>query len=100
MVAIEDSGIGIAPEHQKRIFDRFFRVDGDGGRYASGSGLGLSLAAWIAEQHKTSITVESALARGSSFQIKLVRVASGDDPDSSFETAESKSPESIVTSAK
>jgi heavy metal sensor kinase len=73
-LAVQDSGIGIAPEHQQRIFDRFYRVNGDSGRHVSGAGLGLSLASWIAEQHKTSITVKSDAGRGSSFQIGLLRL--------------------------
>jgi signal transduction histidine kinase len=73
-MAVEDSGVGIAAEDHKRIFDRFYRVSGDTGGHASGAGLGLSLAAWIAEQHKTCIKVVSALGRGSRFEISLLRL--------------------------
>jgi signal transduction histidine kinase len=73
-LAVEDSGIGIAPEHHGRIFDRFYRVNGDTSARAHGAGLGLSLAAWIAEQHKTRITVYSAPGQGSRFQINLLPV--------------------------
>lgn len=73
-LAVEDSGIGIAEEHHKRIFDRFYRVHGDVGRHVAGAGLGLSLAAWIAEQHHTRIALTSVPGQGSSFRIKLTRV--------------------------
>jgi heavy metal sensor kinase len=60
---VRDTGIGIAPEHQARVFDRFYRVDrtrsGSGG-----SGLGLALAKWIAEKHGTSISLDSAVGQG------------------------------------
>jgi two-component system sensor histidine kinase TctE len=51
-IEVEDSGPGIAPEDQKRVFDRFFRVLGTG---AEGSGLGLSIVKEIAEQHQASV---------------------------------------------
>lgn len=71
VLQVEDSGIGIPVEHQEPIFERFYRVVGDSDRQASGAGLGLILAAWIAEQHKTRITVQSAAGHGSRFQIWL-----------------------------
>lgn len=73
MLAVEDSGIGIAPEHHERIFDRFYRVDGDAARSQRGAGLGLNLAAWIAEQHKTRITVRSDRGQGARFEISLAQ---------------------------
>lgn len=69
--AIRDTGIGIPASDLERIFDRFRR--GSNARQASehGSGLGLALAAWIAERHRTRIDVESALERGSTFSWTL-----------------------------
>jgi heavy metal sensor kinase len=64
---VRDTGIGIAPGHQSRVFDRFYRVD----RTRGGSGLGLALAKWIAEKHATSIFLESTLGKGSSFHFSL-----------------------------
>jgi heavy metal sensor kinase len=72
-LAVEDTGVGIAKEHLGRIFERFYRVHGDAGRHVAGAGLGLSLAAWIAEQHRTLITVTSVPGRGTSFRMKLRR---------------------------
>lgn len=71
LLAVEDTGPGIAPEHHIAIFDRFYRVRGDTSPERGGAGLGLSLAAWIAEQHNTRIAVRSALGCGACFQISL-----------------------------
>lgn len=89
-VAVEDTGIGIAEQHQTRIFDRFYRIHGDVGRHFVGAGLGLSLAAWIAEQHHTRIGVTSVPGQGASFRMKLRRVPADvgniSDLSSSYET--------------
>ncbi|WP_231966432.1 sensor histidine kinase [Terriglobus roseus] len=68
-LSVTDTGIGIAPEHQSRIFDRFYRVDsartpGDGG-----SGLGLAIARNLLELHGGGISVESQRGKGSSFLV-------------------------------
>jgi signal transduction histidine kinase len=73
--SVRDTGVGIAPEHRLRIFDRFYRVALDG-RPSVGSGLGLALAKWIAERHGTQLAVESELGRGSWFSFRL-EVADG-----------------------
>jgi hypothetical protein len=69
-ISVHDSGIGIDPEYKDRIFDRFFRV-ATGGPYSAGSGLGLSVAKWIAECHGTRLCVESAHGHGSCFSFSL-----------------------------
>ena len=74
LFTVQDNGIGIAPEHQPRIFDRFYRVDRTRGNTSRGSGLGLALAKWIAEKHGTSIFLESAVGEGSRFSISLPSV--------------------------
>jgi signal transduction histidine kinase len=73
VVEIEDTGIGISPEDQKRIFDRFFQADNSRVHRSEsdGAGLGLSIARWIAEAHKGSIEVESEIGRGTTFRIVL-----------------------------
>ena len=69
---ISDSGIGIAPENQKKIFDRFFRIDSeDLVADVNGSGLGLSIAKWIADSHDIKISVASTLGKGTTFTLKI-----------------------------
>lgn len=72
-VALEvtDTGIGIAPRHLSRIFQRFYRVDGARTSRAGGSGLGLAITHRIVELHGGKIEVESELGRGSTFRILL-----------------------------
>lgn len=68
---VTDNGIGIAPQIQPHIFDRFFRVDKARPREAGGSGLGLSICKWIVEAHGGEISVESKIGKGSSFTVIL-----------------------------
>jgi signal transduction histidine kinase len=73
VLEVRDTGIGICEADQKRIFDRFFQADESRARQqgAEGVGLGLSIAAWIVEAHRGSITVESEMGMGTTFIIKL-----------------------------
>jgi heavy metal sensor kinase len=71
VISVRDNGIGIAEEEQKRIFERFYRVDKARSREMGGAGLGLSIAQWIVQQHHGEIVVESALGAGSIFRVKL-----------------------------
>jgi len=71
ILSVLDTGIGIAPEHLARIFDRFYRASPRGDATPPGSGLGLSLAHWIAERHGTDLYVESAPGTGSRFSFSL-----------------------------
>jgi signal transduction histidine kinase len=68
---VTDTGIGIAPEDQAHIFDRFWRADKVRSRETGGVGLGLSIARWIVEQHHGTITVESELGKGSVFCVSF-----------------------------
>jgi heavy metal sensor kinase len=70
-VSIEDTGVGIAPEDQARIFERFYRVDKARSRELGGAGLGLAIAQWIVQLHGGTITVKSEVGKGSSFSIEL-----------------------------
>jgi heavy metal sensor kinase len=66
---VEDSGVGISPEHLPHIFDRFYRVPSADAE--KGLGLGLSFVAWIAKAHGGAVTVESTLREGTRFTVLL-----------------------------
>jgi len=70
-VNVHDTGIGIAPEHIKNIFDRFWRADEARTYRAGGSGLGLAIAQVIAKNHGGSISVTSKVGVGSCFTVRL-----------------------------
>jgi heavy metal sensor kinase len=73
MLEVIDTGPGIRVEHQKRIFDRFYRVDKARSRELGGTGLGLAIARWAVEAHGGRIAVESKEGAGSTFRIVLPR---------------------------
>ncbi len=68
---VVDQGIGIAPEDQPRIFDRFYRVDNSLSRHTQGAGLGLYLARVIVQAHGGTMQVESQPGRGARFVFTL-----------------------------
>jgi two-component system phosphate regulon sensor histidine kinase PhoR len=68
-VAVEDHGVGIAPEHHAKIFDTFYRVDTPLARNAGGSGLGLSVVKSIMDAHKGRVEVASVPGEGSTFRL-------------------------------
>lgn len=71
IIEVEDTGIGIAPEHVEKIFQKFYRVDDARTRAKGGSGLGLSIAKWIIDAHNGTIAVRSTPGKGSCFSIRL-----------------------------
>ena len=70
-IAVRDDGAGIAPEHQGRIFERFYRIDKSRSRESGGSGLGLAISKHIVEAHKSTIKVKSAVGEGTTLEFKL-----------------------------
>jgi signal transduction histidine kinase/NO-binding membrane sensor protein with MHYT domain len=72
---VTDSGIGIAPEHQEKIFDAFWRVETSATRATDGTGLGLSVSRRLARFLGGDLTVRSELNRGSTFVLRLPAAA-------------------------
>ena len=70
-IEVQDSGPGIPAAHQRRVFDRFYRVDDGRSRDSGGFGLGLAIARWAAEANGGRIELESAEGKGSLFRIVL-----------------------------
>ena len=68
-IRITDNGIGIAPEHLPRIFDRFYRIDKARARSTGGNGIGLSLVHYLTELFHGSIQAESTLGQGTTFTL-------------------------------
>jgi signal transduction histidine kinase len=81
-LAVADSGVGIAPEHLPRVFERFYRADPSRSRALGGSGVGLTIARALAEAMGGRIRAESAgAAQGATFRFVLPAAGSGKDPD-------------------
>ena len=71
VLTVKDSGIGIAPEHQSRIFERFYRVDKSHSKASGGTGLGLSIVKHAVQQHGGKIELESELGKGTTIRVIL-----------------------------
>ena len=70
-VSVSDTGIGISPEDQKKLFTKFYRVDSLLTREIGGTGLGLAIVKSIVELHEGAVSVESELGKGSTFSFTL-----------------------------
>jgi two-component system sensor histidine kinase SenX3 len=70
-IAVTDRGIGIAREHQERVFERFFRVDKARSRATGGTGLGLAIVKHIAANHNGTIRLWSQPGTGSTFTLSI-----------------------------
>ncbi len=66
-ISVRDTGVGIAPEHIPRLTERFYRVDSGRARELGGSGLGLAIVKHALQIHDGTLTIDSALGRGSTF---------------------------------
>lgn len=71
VLAVSNTGEGIAHEHLDRIFDRFYRTDASRARKHGGHGLGLAIARSIVEQHKGEIYARSVVGEGATFYVRL-----------------------------
>ncbi len=71
VLSVSDQGVGIPPEHQDKIFERFYRVDNPLTRSTPGSGLGLSITKGHVEAHGGEVWLESTVGKGSKFYFSL-----------------------------
>ena len=71
VVSVADTGIGIAPEHQSRIFERFYRVDKSHSKASGGTGLGLSIVKHAVQYHHGTVELKSEEGRGTTIRVLL-----------------------------
>jgi two-component system sensor histidine kinase SenX3 len=77
-VSVTDSGAGISPENQARVFERFFRVDSSRSRETGGTGLGLSIVKHVAKIHRGEVKLFSQPGVGSTFTLRIPLAKSSD----------------------
>jgi signal transduction histidine kinase len=80
VLQVSDTGIGISLEDQRRIFDKFYRVESEATEKISGTGLGLSIVKAIIKKHSGRVWVHSELGKGSTFTVLLPRYAETKKP--------------------
>lgn len=71
VLQVKDDGIGIPKEDQKRIFERFYRVDKGRSKETGGTGLGLAIVKHIVEQHRAELILDSDLGKGTTIQVRF-----------------------------
>ncbi len=79
-IAVTDSGSGISPEHQERIFERFYRADPSRSRDTGGTGLGLSIVKHVAKIHRGEVKLFSQVGVGSTFTLRVPLATASDPP--------------------
>lgn len=70
-ISVEDTGIGIAPEEQEKVFERFYRVDKSRSKSRGGTGLGLAIVKHAAVFHNATIAIDSALGEGTTITVRF-----------------------------
>jgi two-component system phosphate regulon sensor histidine kinase PhoR len=83
LFSVQDTGIGIAPQHIPRLTERFYRVDRSRSRETGGTGLGLAIVKHVLSRHQGRLEIESEPGRGSTFSAvfpaeRLIRQAAGE----------------------
>lgn len=71
---VQDDGIGISPKYQKRVFERFFRVDKSRSRKTGGTGLGLAIVKHIAEVHGAAVSLDSDIGIGTTVHVEFADI--------------------------
>jgi two-component system OmpR family sensor kinase len=71
IVVVRDDGVGIDATDLPRVFERFYRADPARSRNPGGSGLGLSIAQWVASEHGGSLALDSRLGEGTTVTVRL-----------------------------
>mgnify|MGYP003294731487 FL=1 len=69
LLSVQDTGIGISPEHQDKVFERFYRVDKSHSKQSGGTGLGLSIVKHAVQYHHGKIAVESEPNKGTTISV-------------------------------
>jgi len=87
-IKVSDNGIGIKPEDQERVFERFYRVDYGRSRQSGGTGLGLSIVRHIANAHGGTVRVWSRPGQGSTFTMRLPAYLGPEPADTDLDTDE------------
>lgn len=72
-ISVEDNGIGISKENQKRVFERFYRVDKSRSKETGGTGLGLAIVKHIAMNHHAKLEMQSELGKGTKIEIAFLK---------------------------
>nr|WP_237421962.1 ATP-binding protein [Gordonia sp. SID5947] len=94
-LAVTDRGIGIAPDNQERVFERFFRVDKARSRHTGGTGLGLAIVKHVAANHGGNIGLWSKPGTGSTFTLSIPQDMSPEALDDDLEPPEPHDPASM-----
>ncbi len=78
ILTVSDTGIGVAKEHQARIFERFYRVDKSRSKATGGTGLGLAIVKHVAERHNAKIDVDSREGEGTTIRVSFYEMRNED----------------------
>ena len=87
VVSVHDNGIGIAPEHQQHLFEKFYRVKRRDTVHIKGTGLGLAIVRSIADRHNGRVWLESKLNKGSTFYLAIPLISPEMDASSAADPA-------------
>ena len=74
LLLVQDTGIGISPENQERVFERFYRVDKSRSKATGGTGLGLAIVKHIAAKHGAVISMDSELGSGTTITVSFEKM--------------------------